>query len=51
MFCAVIGDIINSKTLERRVEIQKKLKKVLEEINNEFDASIASNFSESSMIV
>jgi len=44
MFCAVIGDIINSKTLERRVEIQKKLKKVLEEINNEFDASIASKF-------
>lgn len=44
MYCAVIGDIINSKTLERRVEIQKELKKVLEEINNEYDASIASKF-------
>lgn len=43
-YIAVIGDIIESKKLEDRFESQKKLKKVLEEINNQYSNDIVSKF-------
>jgi len=41
---AIIGDIRNSRELERRKAIQDKLKSVLEEINSEYKEEIASRF-------
>ncbi|WP_313343111.1 SatD family protein [Sedimentibacter sp.] len=43
-YIAVIGDIRQSKRIENRSEVQKKLKQVLEEINLKYDKEIASNF-------
>ena len=43
-YIAIIGDIRKSKKIENRSEIQKKLKQVLEEINQKYDKEIASNF-------
>lgn len=43
-YIAIIGDIRKSKKIENRSEIQKKLKQVLEEINQKYDEEIASNF-------
>lgn len=44
MYCAVIGDIIESKKIERRSEVQAKLKKTLDEVNEMFREDIASKF-------
>lgn len=44
MYCAVIADIINSKTTRDRGQVQKKLNKILAGINKDYDGSIASNF-------
>lgn len=42
--CAVIGDIIRSRTLSDRGEVQKQLEQVLEEVNERFREEIASRF-------
>lgn len=43
-FIAIIGDIKASKEIENRNEIQKKMNKVLEEINKEYKNDISSKF-------
>ncbi len=43
-FYAIIGDIVSSRSLSDRSEVQKKLKGVLEWVNSEFRSSIAANF-------
>lgn len=43
-FIAIIGDIINSKKLKDRNEIQIKLKDILNSINQDYSDDIASNF-------
>lgn len=44
MYCAVIGDIIRSKEIKKRLAIQDKLEKTLNDINREYGDCIASNF-------
>lgn len=44
MYCAIIGDIISSKKIEDRWEIQNKLDVLLEEINKKYSEFIASKF-------
>jgi len=44
MYCAIIGDIVESKKITKREEIQNKLAKKLTQINKEIP-NIASNFS------
>ncbi|MDD3751457.1 MAG: SatD family protein [Tissierellia bacterium] len=43
-YIAVIGDIKESKKIENRSEVQKKLKQVLEEINENYANDISSKF-------
>lgn len=43
-FIAVIGDIVNSKSLSDRYQVQDKLKNILDEINVKYRRCIASNF-------
>jgi len=43
-FIAIIGDIKSSKEIENRSSVQKHLQKVLDAINNTYQAEIASNF-------
>lgn len=43
-YIAVIGDIKESKRIENRSEVQKKLKQVLEEINEKYINDISSKF-------
>lgn len=43
-YIAVIGDIRNSKKIENRSEVQKKLKHVLERINEKYYSDISSKF-------
>lgn len=43
-YVAIIGDIKESKKIENRNEVQKKLKKALEEINEKHDNDISSKF-------
>ena len=44
VYCAIIGDIVNSKKIPNRQEIQNLFASVLIQINIEFDNDIASNF-------
>jgi len=44
MYCAVIADIIRSKSINARFAIQKRLEKILDNINTDYDKSIASKF-------
>jgi len=44
VYCAIIGDIVNSKKIPNRQEIQDLFFSVLNDINREFDNNIASNF-------
>jgi len=44
VYCAIIGDIVNSKKIPNRQEIQDLFARVLMEINIEFYNDIASNF-------
>lgn len=44
MYYAIIGDIVNSKKISNRLEIQEKLKNYLEEINKKYNKTIAANF-------
>lgn len=43
-YCAIIGDINQSRTLERRARIQDKFKEAVSVINKEFRNDIASKF-------
>ncbi len=43
-YIAVIGDIIRSKKLKNRDEVQKALRGVLDSVNQKYAAAIASNF-------
>jgi len=43
-YIAVIGDIVDSRKLQNRGEVQKNLKRVLEEVNEKYDGVIASKF-------
>jgi len=43
-YIAVIGDIKDSKKINNRSEIQKKLRQVLDEINKKYDTDISSKF-------
>jgi Trp operon repressor len=44
MYCAVIGDIIRSKEIKKRLATQEKLEKTLHKINHKYGGCIASNF-------
>lgn len=44
MYYAIIGDIIQSKELANRMEIQTKLNSILHEINKKYADEIAANF-------
>lgn len=44
IYCAIIGDIVDSKNINDRQEIQDHFKQSLEEINHKYDTYIASNF-------
>ena len=43
-YCAIIGDINNSRQLEKRGTVQKKFERVIEFINKEYKEEIASKF-------
>lgn len=43
-YIAVIGDIKNSRQVERRDDVQRQLKNVLDAVNQTYRADIASNF-------
>lgn len=43
-YIAIIGDIKNSKQISDRNEVQKKMQKTLEEINQKYEKDIASRF-------
>ena len=43
-YIAIIGDIIDSRNLENRDEVQRQLKKLLDLINEEYDDDIAAKF-------
>ena len=43
MYAAIIGDIIGSKKIKERDESQKKLKQVLETLNQEYKTTISSS--------
>ncbi|KAA0549974.1 hypothetical protein FZW96_01085 [Bacillus sp. BGMRC 2118] len=42
-YCAIIGDIVGSKSIQNRQEIQDQFKEVLNAVNVTFDKYIASN--------
>lgn len=44
MFIAVIGDLIKSKEIESRAEIQSKLRMTLDNMNRDYASMIASDF-------
>lgn len=44
MYCAIIGDMVNSRNIENRSEIQKKMKEILDNVNVRFSSSLASKF-------
>ena len=44
MYCAIIGDIVDSKKIKNRKEIQTKLENVLLDINRNYEVDIAANF-------
>ena len=44
VFCAIIGDIIESRKSENRFSIQNELNKILNHINESYRSSIESKF-------
>lgn len=44
IYVAIIGDIIDSKKINNRNEVQQKLKQILNEINQLYDPIISANF-------
>jgi len=45
MYFALIGDIVNSKKIDNRYELQEKLSQYMEQLNKEYDEYLASGFS------
>ena len=43
-YIVIIGDIINSRELEHRNEVQERLKRTLQDINERYNADIAASF-------
>lgn len=44
LYIAIIGDIKESKKIDNRDEVQKKLKSILEDMNTRYQEDISSNF-------
>lgn len=44
MYFAIIADIIESRTIMNRFQVQEQLNRILQEINSEFDEYIAARF-------
>lgn len=44
MYCALIGDIVGSRQLDQRWEVQEKLKAVLSDVNRRFEEDLAAKF-------
>ena len=44
MYCAVIGDLVDSRKIEDRYQVQEKLKVILSGINETYSEDIAANF-------
>ncbi|MGM0411472.1 MAG: SatD family protein [Bacillota bacterium] len=44
MYCAIIGDIVNSRKISNRSKAQEKLKKILSNLNSNYKNNIASKF-------
>lgn len=44
MYCALIGDIIDSRSLENRIETQRKYVDAFQQINEKFGTSIVADF-------
>lgn len=44
MYCAIIGDIVDSKKINKREEVQKKLKSLLDKLSDKYKEDIASKF-------
>lgn len=44
MYCAIIGDIVESKKIKNREETQEKLKLLLDQLSKKYDQEIASKF-------
>ena len=45
-YIVIIGDIINSRKIEKRGEVQEKLKQILRDINEKYKEDIASKIYE-----
>mgnify|MGYP000941770973 CR=1 FL=1 len=43
MYFAIIGDIIASKTISNRSEVQNHLKRILDQVNEEYKSNIRDN--------
>ena len=43
-YFAIIGDIVSSRSEEKRDAVQKRLEEVLNQVNEEFESGIAANF-------
>ena len=44
MYCAIIGDLVESRELDERWKIQEQLNKVLGQVNEKYKADIAAKF-------
>lgn len=44
IFCAIIGDIVHSRELPNRREVQKQLEKALEDVNKKYKTCISARF-------
>lgn len=44
MYIAIIGDMVKSRQLDNRTEVQERLKKVLSDVNNRYEEEIAACF-------
>lgn len=44
MYFAIIGDIVKSKKIENRNQVQEKLNEVLKQLNSKYEKSIAAKF-------
>jgi len=44
MYCAIIGDIVESKQLKERGQVQRQLNQVLDQVNRQYKTAIAAKF-------
>lgn len=44
MYCAVIGDLVESRHLDNRYEVQEQLKQLLKDLNRTYDQDLAAGF-------